>query len=45
MYTLTLIHMHECVAADLNVHSRNVKDGGLNVTALALDRGRNSLST
>lgn len=32
------------MAAHLNVHSRNVEDGGLNVTAFALERGRRSLS-
>lgn len=45
LFALTLIHTHECVDADLNIHSRNVEDGVLNVTALALERGRNSLST
>lgn len=35
----------KCVTANLNIHSRNVEDGGLNITALALKRGRHSLST
>lgn len=34
----------QCVAAHLNVHSRNVEDGCFIVTALALERGRHSLS-
>lgn len=31
--------------ADLDVNSRDVKDGGLNVTAFVLQRGGHSLST
>lgn len=49
MLILILINKHKHVrgsvaAAHLNVHSRNVEDGGLNVTAFALERGRRSLS-
>lgn len=40
MHMFTLIYIHVCgsVHANLNVHSRNVEDSSLDVTALALER-------